>query len=181
MAFLGDFGKIFLGGQSTGDVAENVAAGLGVTNPATLDAINTGAQATSDFISGTGGGGGVDVSGRPAGVDSPATLSTISQTSVFQGQPGGMNGTGVDSAFVSGFGLGGVLNQIGRQLFKSPGSSALTGFGVGEIVDFFIDERGNQKKLVITRKMQRDVKKLFMLSGGNFEITAELYGMATGR
>ena len=26
---------------------------------------------------------------------------------------------------------------------------------------------GNEKKLIITRKLQRDVKKVFMLSGGN--------------
>ena len=29
--------------------------------------------------------------------------------------------------------------------------------------------------------MQRDVKKLFMMSGGDFNMTAELYRMATGR
>ena len=35
------------------------------------------------------------------------------------------------------------------------------------VADFVMDMFGNQKKLVITRKLQRDVKKVFMLSGGD--------------
>jgi len=35
------------------------------------------------------------------------------------------------------------------------------------VTDFVMDMFGNQKKLVITRKLQRDVKKVFMLSGGD--------------
>ena len=55
------------------------------------------------------------------------------------------------------------------------------GLGAGAAVEFFVDQFGQTKKLVITRKMQRDVKKLFMMSGGDFNMTAELYRMATGR
>ena len=58
---------------------------------------------------------------------------------------------------------------------------AVGGLGAGAAVEFFIDQFGQAKKLVITRKMQRDVKKLFMMSGGDFNMTAELYRMATGR
>ncbi len=182
MAVLGDFGKIFFGGQKTGEFAANVASGLGITNPGTLKAIESGAQAGSDFISGSSSGGqSVDVSAPPAGVDSSATLSSLSQTSGFDSRLMGGDGYGTSNAFVGSFGIPGALNTIGRSLFKSPGSSALTGFGLGEVVDFFVDQFGQQKKLVITRKMQRDVKKLFMMSGGNFNMTSELYRMATGR
>ena len=182
MAFLGDFGKIFLGGSSTGEVARSSAQALGVTNPNTLNVIEKSAQKGGDFISNLDGGNQVDVSGRPAGVDSGATLSSVSQTSSFMPNPFGQGtSTGTTDAFAGlGFG-GGLIQQFGRQLFKSPGSSALTGFGIGEIIDFFVDRDGQQKKLIITRKMQRDVKKLFMMSGGNFNMTAELYRMATGR
>ena len=123
----------------------------------------------------------MDISAPPAGVDSAATLTNLSQTSGFANTMTAGGGGAVNPAFVGGFGIPGIVGQLGKSLFKSPGSSALTGFGVGQIVDFFVDEMGQQKKLVITRKMQRDVKKLFMLSGGDFNMTAELYRMATGR
>ena len=181
MAFLGDIGKVFFGGASTGEVAAATASTLGVTNPRTLDVIEKSTQKGADFLSGSGGSQSVDVSAPPAGVDSSATLSNLSQTSGFNSTLMGGDGFGANQAFI---GLGGVpnaLTQIGRQLFKSPGSSALTGFGLGEIVDLFINERGETKKLVITRKLQRDVKKLFMMSNGNLAMTSELYRMATGR
>ena len=182
MAFLGDFGKIFLGGSSTGEVARSSAELLGVTNPNTLNVIEKSAQKSGDFISNLDGGNQVDVSRGPSGVDSGATLQPVSRTGQLSGGNFGPTmGGRTNDAFVGGFGIPGVIGQIGRQLFKSPGSSALTGFGLGEVIDIFTDQFGNQKKLVITRKMQRDVKKLFMMSGGDFNMTAELYRMATGR
>jgi hypothetical protein len=86
-------------------------------------------------------------------------------------------------AFVGG--LAPLVTQgIGQaaRLLSRPGVGGLVGgLGAGAAVDVIIDQFGNSKKLVITRRMQRDVKKLFMLSGGDFNATAQLYGMATGR
>ena len=182
MAFLGDFGKIFFGGASTGEVAAATAASMGVTNPSTLKVIEESAQGGADFLSGTQGGSQtVDVSAPPAGVDSAATLSNLSQTSGFSSTMVPSGGMDANTALIGLGGIPGALTQLGKTLFKSPGSSALTGFGIGEVLDLFINEKGETKKLVITRKLQRDVKKLFMMSGGNFNMTAELYRMATGR
>ena len=121
------------------------------------------------------GGLGMETSpATPAGIDSPATVSPVSQTSMIPNQ-----------AFIGGFGLPGlatgVISQVGKTLAKPGVGGLLGGLGAGAVVDFFIDQNGQQKKLVITRKMQRDVKKLFMMSGGDFNMTAELYRMATGR
>ena len=182
MAFLGDFGKIFLGGSSTGEVARSTASALGVTNQGTLDVIEKSAQGASEFVSGQSvGDNNVDVSPRPAGVDSPATLSNVTQTSGFNQANMLGSGSGFNEGFLGGFGLPGVVQGAGRLLTKPSAGGAITGLIGGVIADFFLDEMGNQKKLVITRKMQRDVKKLFMMSGGNFNMTAELYRMATGR
>jgi len=110
----------------------------------------------------------------PAGVDSPATVNPVSQTSAIPQQ-----------AFIGGFGVPGLISQgvgAATRALTRPGVGGLvTGLGAGAVVDFFIDQFGQQRKLVITRKMQRDVKKLFMMSGGNFNMTSELYRMATGR
>ena len=87
-------------------------------------------------------------------------------------------------AFIGGLlpGLTGNLVSGASKFLSRPGTGGLIGgLAAGGVVDFFIDQFGQQKKLVITRKMQRDVKKLFMMSGGDFNMTAELYRMATGR
>lgn len=181
MAFLGDFGKIFLGGAKTGDVAAAATLALG-GDPATAASVRQGSQAAADALS--GGGDRPDVATAPAqaGVDSAATILNVSQTG--QLQPGGM-GDSLQQTQQAGFGLVGPLSQLlgqGARTLARPGVGGLVGgLGAGAVVDFFIDQFGQQKKLVITRKMQRDVKKLFMMSGGNFNMTAELYRMATGR
>jgi len=129
----------------------------------------------------------VDVSAPPAGVDAPATVAPVSQTSALRIPPAaqGFGGPMPQQAFIGGAGLGALATQgIGAatRLLTKPGVGGLIGgLGAGAIVDVFIDQFGQQKKLVITRKMQRDVKKLFMMSGGDFNMTAELYRMATGR
>ena len=181
MAFLGDFGRIFLGGRTTrdvgGDVGEAVGSIFGPTGAVIGGSI--GRDIGKDI--GEIGSRDVDVSSPPAGVDSVATTLPVS-TGVIM--PDNL-GNGSNTAFIGGFGLPGAVTgavgAVGRALTKPGAGGLLTGLGAGAVVDFFIDQFGNQKKLVITRKMQRDVKKLFMMSGGDFNMTAELYRMATGR
>ena len=182
MSFLGDFGRIFLGGQSTRDVGGNVGAAVGSMfgDAGTIIGRSVGLDIGKDI--GEIGSNRSDVSGPAAGVDSPATTFPVSQTGMINtsGQ-----GFGTQQAFIGGAGLGALATQgfgAATRLLSRPGVGGLIGgLGAGAVVDFFLDEFGQQKKLVITRKMQRDVKKLFMMSGGDFNMTAELYRMATGR
>ena len=167
MAIFGGLGKA-LGLGSTGEVAGSVASALGF-GPQVSGAVSRGAQAVSEFVS-------VDDKDRPdvatspsqAGVDSPATILNVSQTG--QLSPGGMGGR-LPQTQQAGFGLVGPLSQLlgqGARTLARPGvGGALTGLGAGFAADFVMDMFGNQKKLVITRKLQRDVKKVFMLSGGD--------------
>ena len=123
-----------------------------------------------------------------SGVDSPATVTNVSQTSVLPPPSTIMMSDG----FIGGPSAGpvtagaanvvtGLFGQAGKVLSKPGVGGLIGGLAAGEAVDFFVNEMGQQKKLVITRKMQRDVKKLFMMSGGDFNMTAELYRLATGR
>ena len=172
MAFLGDFGRIFLGGAKTGDVA--AATTLALTgNPAAAATVGGTAQRAADALSGPTGSPDVATSPAQAGVDSPATLINVSQTG--QLQPGGnMRGSGMQQQ--AGFGLVGPLSQLlgqGARTLARPGvGGAVTGFGAGLVGEFITDMFGNTKKLVITRKLQRDVKKVFMLSGGDVEFVS---------
>ena len=182
MALFGDFGKIFLGGATTADVGGAIGSIFGAEKAGRI-----AGGAAADVVGRAGEL--VDVSSRPAGVDSPATTAPISQTGTVNTLriPPAAQGFGMQpqQAFIGGAGLGALATQgIGAaaRLLSRPGVGGLVGgLGAGAAVDFFIDQFGQEKKLVITRKMQRDVKKLFMMSGGDFNMTAELYRMATGR
>lgn len=182
MAFLGDFGKVFLGGASTRDVGGDVGQVVGSIFGPTGAAIGRSVGMDIGKDIGEIGSRTTDVSAPPAGVDSPATTLPVSRTGMINPSA---QGFGTQQAFIGGAGLGALATQgIGAatRLLSRPGVGGLVGgLGAGAAVDFFIDQFGQQKKLVITRKMQRDVKKLFMMSGGDFNMTAELYRMATGR
>ena len=120
----------------------------------------------------------VDVSPPPAGVDSPATLSRVSQTSMVPQTP-------PNQAFIGGFGLPGLVTGAARtagRLLTKPGAGGLIGgTAAGLAVDTVFDMFGQEKKLVITRKLQRDVKKVFMLSGGDISFVSANSMMLFGK
>ena len=182
MAFLGDFGKIFLGGSTTADVGGAVGGFLG--SPTIGRSIGQSLSGATSRL-----GEALDFNSPSAGVDSPATIAPVSQTSNIQipGIPSFVQGTRMQQppqqAFIGGLAplVGQGLGQAARLLSRPSVGGAVGGLGAGAVADFFVDQFGQTKKLVITRKMQRDVKKLFMMSGGDFNMTAQLYQMATGR
>ena len=182
MAFLGDFGKIFLGGATTADVGSSVGGFLGAP---------TVGRSIGESLSGGVSrlGEALDFNSPSAGVDSPATIAPVSQTSNINlpGVPDFVRGFPMqqtpNQAFMGALApvVSGGLQAAGRFLSRPGVGGAVGGLGAGAAAEFFVDQFGQTKKLVITRKMQRDVKKLFMMSGGDFNMTAQLYRMATGR
>lgn len=173
MAFLGSFGKAL--GISTPE-AVNVATSFFQGGPTqavmtALGSLGTPQQATAQQP--------VDVSAPPAGVDSPATLTPLSQTSGFP-QHGFMPPRApmprpspiINASAMIPMGVPGMVGQAARSFARSPGGSALIGGGAALLPDFVTDMFGNTKKLVITRKLQREVKKVFMMSGGDIGFVA---------
>jgi len=182
MAFLGDLGKFF--NVSTPEAAQ-IGAQFASGNIG--GAIASGVRAIATPIP-EGESRPADVSAPPAGVDSPATVAPISQT--------GMNGTTLrippaaqgfgmqNQAFIGGLLPGLATQAIGtatRALTRPGVGGLIGGLAVGAVVDTFIDEFGREKKLVITRKLQRDIKKIFMMTGGDVRTTSDIYSSATGR
>ena len=168
MAFLGDFGKVFLGGRTTRDVGGSIGETVGsIFGPAGRVA---GGSIGRDIGKDIGeiGANKVDVTAPAAGVDSAATTLPVSQTGMIMPQRSGM---GSQQAFIGGAGLGALATQgvsaIGRALTRPGVGGLIGGLGAGAAAEFVMDQFGNTKKLVITRKLQRDVKKVFMLSGGD--------------
>ena len=177
MALFGGFGKA-LGLGSAGEVAGDIAGFFGAS-PRVTSAISSGAQAASEAISSIGEDR-PDVATSPAqaGVDSASTVLNVSQTG--QLSPGGMGGRMrqmPNQAFIGGLGLPGMLAGGARALSRLPTGGLVGATGALLAADTFIDIFGNEKKLVITRKLQRDVKKVFMLSGGDITFVAQNSGM----
>ena len=170
MALFGDFGKLFLGGRTSRQVGGDVGAAVGglFGTAGSIAGRSIGMDIGKDI--GEIGENRVDVSGPPAGVDSVATTLPVSQTWMIAPSA---QGFGSNQAFIGGAGLGTLATQgvsaLGRALSKPGVGGLIGGLGAGAAVDVVVDMFGNEKKLVITRKLQRDVKKVFILSGGNME------------
>jgi len=138
----------------------------------------------------SGGGAAREGGGRPDSAPTPEVLTQQNQIPDMRPIPmmgGGTDNMQRDMTFrrspmiQQANVVTGLFGQAARTLTK-PGVQGLIGGTIlGEVVEFFIDSDGREKKLIITRKMQRDIKQLFKLSGGSFETTAFLYEEATGR
>jgi hypothetical protein len=168
MAFLGDFGKIFLGGASTGQVVGAVTGSPGIA---------LGAQRAADLASkvtrssGTQQGQSVAVS--QATQTRPAETQS-SGSGVGSGEFLGysdMGGSGFESVY-SGAAPAMQAQPAGLPAIVSGGvgiSRGLYGMLFGGAVGaapMIIDQfTGQPKKLRVTRKLQRDVKQAVMLLG----------------
>jgi len=168
MAFLGDFGKIFLGGASTGQVV-----GALTGSPAVAVGAQRAADLASKVTRSTGTQQGQSVAISQATQTVPAETQASGATGG-QGQFLGysdMGGSGFESVYSGAppqmqtqpAGLPAIVGGgagIGRGLY-----GMLFGGAVGAapmIIDQFT---GQQKKLRVTRKLQRDVKQAVMLLG----------------
>lgn len=170
MAFLGDFGKIFLGGANTGTVIGGLTGS---------PSIGLAAQRGADFVSKVNASQRQNVIGGQTAVSqAPQTMPQESASSgtgreflgfsdemgggfepVFtapQASFGGMQAQQVAAPAIIGGGL-----AIGRGL-----GGLLFGGAAGAAAPMIIDRlTGQPKKLRVTRKLQRDVKNAVMLLG----------------
>lgn len=168
MAFLGDFGKYFLGGASTGTVVTGLTG-----NPA----LGAGAQAAANFASGLQQKG--TQQGQSVAV-SQAT-QTVPQEQQSSGSQGGQQNVIIGLSDMAGGGFENVYaNGANRMQTQNVGLPAVTGSALAAgrglygllfggaaiaapmIIDAFT---GKPKKLRVTRKLQRDVKNAVMLLG----------------
>lgn len=177
MAFLGDFGKIFLGGAKTGTVV-----GALTGNPA----LGVGAQRAADLTSrvasaGRAQQGQATAVSVPAGPPSETAMSgeTVAprqmsyggmggiQPAVFRGpdpiRSGRITAQTVSLPAVVGAGRG--LVQGGRGIMNMLGLAG----GAITVAPIIIDPlTGEEKKLRVTRKLRSDVKKAVEMFGVEF-------------
>ena len=168
MAFLGDFGKYFLGGASTGTVVTGLTGNVG---------LGAAAQGAANFASG------LQKKGTQQGQS--VAVSQATQTNPQEQQSSGSQGGSQNVVIgLSDMGGGGFENVYSSQRpamqAQNVGLPAVVAGGMGlsrglagmlfggavgaapMIIDAFT---GEPKKLRVTRKLQRDVKQAVMLLG----------------
>ena len=179
MSWLSDLTRSLTGGYGVGEVAGGAVAGFATGgNPGAIQAgmrVGGGlSTALSDVTEG-------QATARDISPNLPTETGMSGQQVPYlnvpvypQGQPPVMG---------AGLGVLGPALQLGRglgQALQRPGVSGGVGAVVGFAADYITDMFGNTKKLVITRKMQREVKELYMYMNADLNAVAAAYSQYKG-
>lgn len=179
MSWLSDISRTFTGSSIGENVGGTVAGLFSGGNPA---AIQTGRRiggATTQFIDRDGSEGQATARSVNQNLPQESGASGNMQINPYMNDAG----TSPQQAFfgpaLQAFGRG-ALQQGSRMLSpQGIGTSVglgLAGAGVSTVLDMF----GNTKRMIITRKMQREVKELFAYAGGDMNAVAEIYSQFKG-
>jgi hypothetical protein len=179
MSWLSDLSRTFTGSSIGENVGGTVGALVSGGNPS---AIQTGRRiggATTQFIDRDGSEGQATARSVNQNLPAESGASGNMQINPYMNDAG----TSPQQAFfgpaLQAFGRG-ALQQGSRMLSpQGIGTSVglgLAGAGVSTVLDMF----GNTKRMIITRKMQREVKELFAYAGGDMNAVAEIYSQFKG-
>lgn len=164
MAFLGDFGKIFLGGAKTGQVVSSGAQLLGA-NPIAAQGIGNVAQGFADTAS----------SLNKSNTGQNVAVSQATQTIPQETQASGTTMPNIYNQFIQPASFPNIpmppsTQQSGFQSANLPSmlfsGSAILG-GAAAVIDLFFQDpvTGEVKRKKITRKFKSQVKQSVMLIG----------------
>ena len=176
MSYFSDIVRTLTGGQGVGETTGRAIGGFFGGEAGAQAGAKFGRE-TTKTIDQTFGDRDVSTAPASAGVDSPATLTGVSQT----GQLGPRQ-IEIDPRFRSNnmnqpqqaF-LGPLITGLGRGLTTGAGRNLALGVGGGLVADALGVFDASGRKLIITRKMQREVKEMFMFMGGDLNATAQAY------
>ena len=172
MAFLGDIGKVFFGGASTADVVRTGATALGY-NPVAAQAAGALAGTIAEDISKAGNKG------------ETTTTQTVQSS---QAGPSFGPAQNVEIDFSGRGDMGGVMPANYMRMAMDPRDAmvqranvmqyapavggAVIGAGAALVDTIFDYLTGTEKKMIITRKLQRDTKELMELFGNDMDAVA---------
>ena len=178
MSWLSDFVRQTTGGLGVGETAGATVGSIfgpaGATTGARIGGAITEFIDVSDNTEG-------QATARSISPELPRETGMSGQRTVYPGSVGyqTMQAGAVGFPGMVSTGLAAARQALGR----APGG-AVTGIGVGGLAltaaDFVVDMFGNQKKLVITRKMQREVKELYHYLNMDMNAVAQAYSAYKG-
>jgi len=179
MSWLSDLSRTFTGSSIGENVGGTVGALVSGGNPAAIETGRRIGGATTQFIDTDGSEG--QATGRSINQNLPQESGASGNMIDIRMQGGGQGS--YDQA-----GLGGLLTAFGRgalqqgsRMVTPSGLGGAVGYGLaGAGVSMILDSFGNPRRMIITRKMQREVKELFAYAGGNMDAVAQIYSQFKG-
>jgi hypothetical protein len=172
MAFLGDIGKIFFGGASTADVAQTAAIAYGL-DPVTAQAIGKGAGTIAEDISKAGNKGETTTTQTVQSAQAGPMAGPAQNVEIDFSGRGDMGGMMPAMYRPPSLGMTQMPNPMVQQAYlPQAAAGAVIGAGAA-IVDMIFDYvTGTEKKMIITRKLQRDTKELMELFNNDMDAVA---------
>lgn len=179
MSWLSDISRTFTGSSIGENIGGTVAGLFSGGNPAAIETGRRLGGATTEFI---------DMDGSEGQATARSVNQNLPRESGGSGNrminPYAMDaGTQPQQGFIgpalTAFGRGAL--QTGSRMLSPTGIGTGVGLGLaGAGIQTIIDAFGNPKRFIITRKMQREVKELFMYAGGDMNAVAQIYSQFKG-
>ncbi len=179
MSWLSDIVRNTTGGRGVGETVGGAIGGFigGPTGATVGSRVGGGFTQAIDFDAGSEG----QATGRSVtqGLAQESGASGNMQINPYMNDAG----TGGQQAFfgpaLTAFGRGAL--QQGSRMLTPGGIGTSVGLGLaGAGIQTILDAFGNPKRFIITRKMQREVKELFMYAGGDMNAVAQIYSQFKG-
>jgi hypothetical protein len=172
MAFLGDIGKVFFGGASTADVARTTAIAYGA-DPLTAAAIGMGAGTIAEDISKAGNKGETTTTQTIQSAQAGPSYGPAKNVEIDFSGRGDMGGI-MPARFQVPSGVTPFMPAQNANVMKfAPAvGGAVVGAGAAIVDTIFDYLTGTEKKMIITRKLQRDTKELMELFNNDMDAVA---------
>lgn len=179
MSWLSDLTRTFTGQGVGANIGQGIGYVVSGGNPAAAAAGARVGDTLSSAIDRDGSEG--QATARSINQNLPAESGASGNMMInpYAGDAGTMGQQAFIGPALTAFGRG-ALQQGSRMLTPTNIGTGvglgLAGAGVQTIIDAF----GNPKRFIITRKMQREVKELFMYAGGDMNAVAQIYSQFKG-
>ncbi len=179
MSWLSDISRTFTGSSIGENLGGTVAGIFSGGNPAAIEAGRRVGGATTEFIDRDGSEG--QATARSINQNLPAESGGSGNRMInpYANDAGTMPQQSFIGPALTAFGRGAL--QQGSRLLSPTGVGTGVGLGLaGAGVQTIMDAFGQPKRFIITRKMQREVKELFMYAGGDMNAVAQIYSQFKG-
>ena len=181
MAFLGDIGKVFFSGASTKDVVQTGALLSGASLP-TAVALGTGAGIIAEDISKLGGKGETTTTQTVQSAQAGPSYGPAQNVEIDFSGRGDMGGIMPATFRPPSAPMAQPMYQAGIQQAFAPAVTYGVGAAAGLAADFIVDLfTGEQKKMIITRKLRRDTEKLMELLNNDMDAVAQVLSETKGK
>jgi hypothetical protein len=179
MSWLSDLSRTFTGQGVGANIGQGVGYVVTGGNPAGAAAGARIGDTLSSRIDRDGSEGQATARSVNQNLPAESGASGNMQINPYMGDAGTMGQQAFIGPALTAFGRGAL--QTGSRVMGTGGAGTAVGYGLaGAGVSLIMDAFGNQKRFIITRKMQREVKELFAYAGGDMNAVAQIYSQFKG-